>query len=120
MSDRIFFMGIKVVANVGVKEREKKKKQSLEIDIEIFTDLKYATISDSLKDTINYSDVYRFVKKVAGDGTYNLIETIAGKICDEVLKIKGVQKVKVRVMKFGKTLKADFDKVGVEVERENR
>mgnify|MGYP003694665159 CR=1 FL=1 len=52
--DRIFISALAVDAVIGIYDWERKVKQHLEIDLEIWMDLRAAAKSDAIEDTLNY------------------------------------------------------------------
>ncbi len=95
--DKIVVKDARFLCNLGVSESERKDKQEILVDIEMF--VKKVANSDSIDDTINYSDVVKKVKETVSGKEHNLIETIVGEIADVVLNNFDVNRVKVRVKK---------------------
>lgn len=57
--DKLVLRGLKFHGYHGVKPEEKKLGQKFLIDIDAWTDLRAAGISDDLSDTISYTAIYR-------------------------------------------------------------
>ena len=60
--DKILLEGMEFYAYHGVNEIEKTQGQRFIVDVELSANLARAAETDSLTDTINYSDVFRLVK----------------------------------------------------------
>jgi 7,8-dihydroneopterin aldolase/epimerase/oxygenase len=102
----------------GVLTEEQSVGGKFEADVDIYTDFSEASKKDSLKQTIDYNTVYKFIYKMALDQKYYLIEALASRIADELLKnFEKIQKVNVRVRKNNPPLGGVVDCVEVEVEK---
>ena len=104
-------------AKHGVYEFEKEKEGIFEVDIYMYLDLKNAMISDDLKDSVDYSKVVDLVKKIFSESDCNLIEYVAGRICEGILEKYPIQKVVIKIRKPHAPIVADLDTVEVEIER---
>lgn len=102
----------------GVLSEEQSVGGKFEADVDIYTDFSEAARADSLKHTVDYNSVYKFIYKMALDQKYYLIEALAAKIADELLKnFARIQKVNIRVRKNNPPLGGVVDCVEVEVEK---
>lgn len=100
----------------GVRSEEQSVGGKFEADVDIYTDFSYAAKDDNLKETINYQNVYAFMYDLALEQKYYLIESLATKIADELLKrYKGINKVAIRVRKNNPPMGGVVDCVEVEV-----
>ncbi|HAB53400.1 MAG: dihydroneopterin aldolase [Ignavibacteria bacterium RIFOXYB2_FULL_35_12] len=102
----------------GVLSEEQSVGGKFEADVDIYTDFSEAAKKDSLRQTIDYNAVYKFLYKMALEQKYYLIESLASKIADELLKtFEKIHKVNVRVRKNNPPLGGVVDCVEVEVEK---
>ncbi len=116
--DKIILKGLVFYAYHGVLEEEHKLGQRFFIDLELFCDLEKAGKTDNLNQTINYTEVYQLVKDISVQERYNLIEALAERIAEKILKkIVRVKEVIVRVKKPEAPVEGIFDYVGVEIRR---
>ncbi len=100
----------------GVRSEEQSVGGKFEADVDIYTDFSKAAKDDALTETIDYHKVYTFVYHLALDQKYYLIEALAMKIANELLKeFKGIEKVAVRIRKNNPPLGGVVDHVEVEV-----
>ncbi|MDP4115838.1 MAG: dihydroneopterin aldolase [Bacteroidota bacterium] len=100
----------------GVLTEEQSVGGKFEADIDLYTNFSSASEHDSLKETINYDKVYKFVYRLALEQKYALIETLAMKIADSILiKFEQTDKVAVRIRKNNPPLGGIVDCVEVEV-----
>lgn len=104
----------------GVLSEEQSVGGKFEADVDIYTDFSEAAKKDSLKQAIDYNAVYKFLYKMALEQKYYLIEALASRIADELLRnFARIQKVNVRVRKNNPPLGGVVDCVEVEVEKEH-
>jgi dihydroneopterin aldolase len=100
----------------GVYEEEQNVGGKFEADVDIYTDFSAAGKKDSLKQTIDYEKVYKFMYKLALEKKYYLIEALAIRITDQLLmNFESIDKVAVRVRKNNPPVGGVADYVEVEV-----
>lgn len=117
--DRIIVGGIKFHAFHGFTQLEREVGVRCSIDVEMSLDLAPAVASDKLRDTIDYRQVHSLVLDIGRRRrSYHLIESLAGKIAEEILSQFPVRSVIVRVRKETPLLDGIVDSVGVEVTRD--
>ena len=92
---------------VGIYDWEKKEKQDLVINVTIEFDGEQTTITDSIEDTVDYKSVNKKIISFVETNNFNLLERIAGGICDISLECPRVKEVSVKVEKPGALRFAD-------------
>jgi dihydroneopterin aldolase len=103
----------------GVRSEEQSVGGKYEADVDIYTDFSEAAKNDDLKKAVDYHKVYSFMYKLALEQKYYLIEALAMKIADELLKeFKSIHKVAVRVRKHNPPLGGVVDSVEAEIVKE--
>jgi len=103
----------------GVRSDEQSVGGKFEADVDIYTDFSKAAKNDDLKKTIDYHKVYSFMYQLALEQKYYLIESLAMKIADELLKkFDNIEKVAVRVRKNNPPLGGVVEHVEAEVIKE--
>ena len=115
--DKILLKGIQFYGYHGVSDVEREVGQKYAVDIEIPYDLEPAGKNDELRDTVNYSKVYKFVTEVGTTESFKLIETLAQKIADAILTNFPTSSVTVKVMKLTPPIAGSLDYAGVEITR---
>ncbi|WAL66108.1 dihydroneopterin aldolase [Amycolatopsis cynarae] len=118
MSDRITLTGLRVFGHHGVFEHEKRDGQEFVVDITVWLDLSPAATTDELKHTLHYGELAEMAAGIVGGEPYDLIESVAGKIADEVVRDERVHAVEVTVHKPAAPIPLTFDDVAVTVRRD--
>ena len=118
-TDSIFIEGLKANAIIGVHPWEKCQAQPLLFDIELFTGTQSAAQSDQLADTVDYAQVSQDIIRLAQQGSFELIETLAEQICEHVLThYPSVQAIQLKLAKPHAVTEAK--QVGVKIWRERQ
>jgi dihydroneopterin aldolase len=84
MADLIRISGIKGLGYHGVFEAERANGQDFYVDVELEVDLTRASVSDDVKDTINYAEVTELVVEEITTDPVALIEKLAGRIAERI------------------------------------
>ena len=117
-SDTIRLTNAVFYAYHGVLSDEQKLGGKFEIDVELRCDLRKGTKSDSLRDTVDYEQVYDCIRSSVLGKKYFLLEGLGGGIIRGILKkFSRVQEVTVRVRKPNAPVKGVIDTVEVEITR---
>lgn len=96
---RTFVSGLEIVASVGVYRHEQHYEQRIVISIELEIADRYDGCSDKLADVYDYQDAIRAARLTAASRHFNLIETLAERICEVCLENHDVRSVTVRIEK---------------------
>jgi dihydroneopterin aldolase len=118
MRDTVFVRGLTARAIIGVNEWERREKQTVVIDIDMAVDASAAARHDDISKAVNYRDVSKVVLRHTEESRHLLVETLAERIAEIVMRDFGVPWVRVRVTKPG-AVRFSVG-VGVEVERGER
>ena len=116
-SDRIALRGLRVRGHHGVYEHERRDGQDFVVDVNVWLDLATAAGSDDLADTLNYGELAQRTAAIVAGAPANLIETVAGRIADDVLTDPRVRAVEVTVHKPQAPIPLEFADVAVVVHR---
>ena len=117
MSDALIIEGLRLGARVGVSEEERSAPQDVVVDLEIMTSLKDAEASDDLTDTTDYAAVLTTVEEAVSDGSFALLEHLAGRIAAAVSAFEGVAGVTVEIEKAVPPVPQTVRRVAVRIER---
>ncbi|MCR5403911.1 MAG: dihydroneopterin aldolase, partial [Butyrivibrio sp.] len=75
--DRINLTGMEFYGYHGCLPEEREKGQRFYVDVEMFMDLSPAGKSDDLNDTVNYAEVFEYIRQVVEGPSKQLIESVA-------------------------------------------
>ena len=101
MADLIRLQGMTFSAAHGASPGERTRERRFVVDLEVEADLRRAGATDDLADTVNYSTLYGAVRDVMKGPPVNLLETLAERVAQRVLRDFPVLAVCVRVGKPG-------------------
>jgi dihydroneopterin aldolase len=99
-ADRLALSAILCRCHIGVTEEERRERQKIEVDLELFADLEEAGRTGDLKCTIDYREVCEAVRGMLESGSFHLVEAAARGVLDLVLARFPVDRAIVRVRKF--------------------
>jgi dihydroneopterin aldolase len=117
VSDRIELRGLRVRGHHGVFEHERRDGQNFVVDLTVWLDLAKAAASDDLTDTLHYGELAQRAAAVVAGEPCDLIESVAGRIADEVLTDQRVHGVEVTVHKPQAPIPLEFADVAVVINR---
>ncbi len=116
--DEIQITGIKGFGRHGVFEHERINGQDFRVDVKIYLDLTRASKSDELFDTVDYGSITILVVKEIEGEPVNLIERLAGRIAERLLKeFTLIERIEVCVHKPSAPVDQDVSDISVRVER---
>lgn len=116
-TDRITLTGLRVRGHHGVFEHERRDGQDFLLDLTVWLDLAPAAASDDLADTLHYGELAEAAAKIIAGEPCDLIETVAGRIADEVLRDDRVHAVEATLHKPSAPIPLTFADVAVTVRR---
>ncbi|AHH93741.1 dihydroneopterin aldolase [Kutzneria albida] len=120
MTDRITLTGLRVRGHHGVFEHERREGQDFLVDVVVWMDLDRAAATDDLAQTLHYGELAERTAAIVGGQPYDLIETVAGKVADEVMTDGRVHAVEVTVHKPAAPIPLTFADVTVTIRRSRR
>lgn len=118
MPDLIRISGIEVWARHGVLQSEQETGQNFVVDLDLAIDTTEAGESDQLSDTVDYGDLAQRTHDLVSDTRFDLIETLASRIADMVLKNARIEGVTVTVHKPQAPIAVPFSDVSVTISRQ--
>ena len=86
---------------VGIFPQERREKQDVVIQIRMEADLRAASLSDDLADTVDYKAIKKRVVAAVESSSFLLIERLAGRVAELCLEDPKVRAVEVEVEKPG-------------------
>ncbi len=111
MNARLFLTGIRADGHHGARASEKDEPQPFVVDLDLEVDVG----DDRIDGTADYRDVSERVRAVIGQGSFDLIETMARAIATECMGFERVRRVTVIVHKPAAASRLDIDGVAASV-----
>lgn len=119
--DKITLSKMEFEGHTGCLDFEKTDGQKFIISLDIFIDRIRGCYTDDLSDTADYAKIYGLTKEIVSEDKGNLIECLAQKIADGVLKSDNrIDKVQVTVSKPEAPVKGIFETMEVTIERRRK
>jgi dihydroneopterin aldolase len=115
--DTVALLGIRARGHHGVLPEERRDGQEFVVDVTMTLDTTVAAASDSLDDTVDYAVVGADVVAIIEGDPVDLVETLAQRVADAVLRHSRVQEVEVVVHKPEAPVGVPFGDVVVTVTR---
>lgn len=115
MPDIVFIKDLRIKATIGIYDWEKKIKQTLSFNLEMATDIRKAAQSDNIDDTLNYKAIAKRVIQFVEASKFELVETLAEKVCELIMQEFGVTWLRLELDKLGAV--RGSKSVGVRIER---
>lgn len=98
-SAKVVISGLEVFAYHGCTPEEKEEGQEFLIDIELAYDATKAVAADDLAEAVDYDRVASQVYDLATRERYDLIETLAARVGEQVMATTPATRLLVRVLK---------------------
>lgn len=120
MTDRIELRGLTVRGHHGVFSPERRDGQDFVVDVTVWLDLAPAAASDDLADTLDYGALAHRTAAIVGGEPCRLVESVAGRIAEDVLTDPRVQAVEVVLHKPQAPIPLPFTDLAVALHRSRR
>lgn len=117
-ADIIYLHDLKIETVIGIFNWERQVKQTVRFDIDMATDIHKASLTDDIKDTLDYKAVAKRLIDYVGNSNYKLVETLAEKSAEMIMKEFDISWLRLRINKKGAIRGAND--VGVIIERGTR
>ncbi|MDC2972035.1 dihydroneopterin aldolase [Gammaproteobacteria bacterium] len=115
MDDVMYIKDLRVQTIIGLYDWERKVRQEVSIDIDIFFDNKAASVKDSVNDTIDYKKITKAVISHVEKSSFKLQESLAESIAVLIKRDHPNNLIRIRVSKPGALRNAKD--VGIIIER---
>jgi 2-amino-4-hydroxy-6-hydroxymethyldihydropteridine diphosphokinase len=100
-NDHIFLTGLKVPCIIGIFGWERKRKQSVVIDLKFPCDIRRASRRDFINDTVDYKKIAKFTIAFVEKSKFKLVETLAEKLAGLLLENFSLSEIDVAISKPG-------------------
>ena len=101
MSDIVFIEGLQVQAVIGVYEWEKAIQQTLVFDLQMEHDNRLPATTDDLSKTLDYEAIANYIMAFCQAKNFELIETLAERLCEALLREFGMAGLTMTLRKPG-------------------
>ncbi len=113
--DTIFIKALRAETIIGIYEWEKNNKQTVIVDLELATDIRKASETDDIDDTLNYKSITKRLVSYIQSSRFELVETLAEGLARLILQEFAVNELKLTLHKPGAL--SDADDVGIIIKR---
>lgn len=115
--DRITLTGVRAFGYHGVYPDEKRDGQEFVVDATVFLPLARAAETDDVVDTVHYGELAERIAAIVSGEPVDLLEKLAARIADEVLRDERVEAATVTVHKPAAPIPVPFADVSVTITR---
>lgn len=116
--DTVFIEDLRIETVIGIYDWEREIRQVVSLDLEMASDNKVPAGTDSIDDALNYKAVAKRLIQYVGESQFQLVETLAERVAEIVLKEFGVPWLRLKLSKPGAVTGSRA--VGVIIERGSR
>lgn len=85
MTDSMFLRQSRFPCHIGITPEERATPQDVLIDVEMAIDLSVAGRSDSIKDTMDYREIWALLRDCVSQREFHLVEALVTQIGDLIL-----------------------------------
>ncbi len=107
--------GLSLYTHHGVDEAEREVGQRLVLDLRLDLGESAATVTDSIRDTVDYDDICQLVALLAQQRSYNTLERLCSRIADRLIGDYELEGVWVKATKPEPPIALPVDEVSVEI-----
>lgn len=116
--DKILIRNLKIYAYHGVLNEEKTNGQYFIFDIDAFVDISVPCKTDKVEDTVNYALMVERITEIFTSQKDDLVERAAQRVADGLFaEFEKISALRILLKKPDAPIDADFDWVGVEINR---
>lgn len=98
--DAIHVEQMEMFAHVGVPDHERDKPQRITVTVTAWPQASLHGLGDDIGSTINYSAIARLVRDVVDERRDKLIETLAERIAERLLRDLPARRLRIELRKF--------------------
>jgi len=96
---KILISDLTLLISIGIHDFEKTKKQEVKFNISIDINSSLVPNENNLNSIVNYETIVKAITKLSKNKHYELLETLAEDIFDELFKNINIQKIKLKIEK---------------------
>lgn len=113
--DIIYIQDLSIETIIGIHDWERCAKQKVCLNIDLMVNIQQASQSDRIGDTVDFALVAKTVTDFVTDTRFLLIETLAERVAELILREFKVHSVRLRAAKIG--IVPNTKEVGVLINR---
>ena len=110
---KILISDLNLLISVGIHNFEKTKKQEVKFNINIDINPSLFPVKNEINSIVNYETVIKIITKLTENKHYELLETLAEDIFNELFKNINIQKIKLKIEKT--QIIKNTSSVGIEI-----
>lgn len=119
--DKILIRNLKIFAYHGVNPEEKVQGQNFILDIDAFVDISVPCKTDNVDDTVSYAEIIEETVRIFTSRKDDLVERAAERVSEGLFeRFEKIQALRILLKKPDAPIDADFEYVGVEIERNRK
>ena len=96
---KILISDLTLLISIGIHDFEKTKKQEVKFNINIDINSSLVPNENNLNSIVNYETIVKTITKLTKNKHYELLETLAEDIFDQLFKNINIQKIKLKIEK---------------------
>ncbi|QKK03709.1 MAG: dihydroneopterin aldolase [Pseudomonadota bacterium] len=116
--DIVFISDLEIDTVIGIYDWERKIRQTVKLNLEMSADIRGAAASDRIDDALDYKAVSKRLIAFVRDSRFELVETLAERCAEIVLREFPVDWLRLRLEKPGAV--RGSRSVGIQIERGRR
>ncbi|RPG96071.1 MAG: dihydroneopterin aldolase [Candidatus Pelagibacter sp. TMED165] len=110
---RVVIKDLILFISIGIHDFEKIKKQEVKFNMSIDINPLLSPIEERLNSIVNYEEIIKKVSKIAKNKHYELLETLAEDIFEQLFKNNNINKIKLKIEKT--QIIKNTSSVGIEI-----
>ena len=110
---RVVIKDLILFISIGIHDFEKIKKQEVKFNMSIDINPLLSPIEERLNSIVNYEEIIKKVSKIAKNKHYELLETLAEDIFEQMFKNNNINKIKLKIEKT--QIIKNTSSVGIEI-----
>lgn len=114
-TDIVFLRDLRIDTVIGIFDWEREMRQTVCLDLEMASDIRKAAATESIEDALDYKAVAKRLISFVSDAEYQLVETLAERCAEIIIREFNVPWLKLTLNKTGAIRHAKD--VGVVIER---
>ena len=116
--DEIIIENLKLKGKHGCFAEERNEFRDFEVSMRLFLDVRKASKTDALEDTIDYPQAMAIAEGVLAGESVRLIEKLADMIAERLfVRFEILQEVEIEVAKLGVDVGFQFSKISTKIHR---